>query len=179
MKISSVLLAGACAGILGVASAQAGSTLNVKLGLWEMTTMGQVSGVPPIPPEALARMTPEQRARMQAAMAAGMARQNKPKVREYCVTQKDLERGLDLKDSQSEGCKSAVTSSSSSVMEMRQTCTGRHKVNGTIRIEAPNPETVVGKFNLVMSEGPNTMTMKFAMHGRWLGTNCGNVKSDD
>src|SRR5690348_9441337 len=105
MKISSVLLAGACAGILGVASAQAGSTLNVKLGLWEMTTMGEVSGAPPIPPEALARMTPEQRARMQAAMTASLAQQNKPKVRKYCVTQKDLERGLDLKGSQSAGCK--------------------------------------------------------------------------
>ncbi|MGE5536188.1 MAG: DUF3617 domain-containing protein [Acidobacteriota bacterium] len=179
MKISSAMLAGACVGILCVSSAHAGSTLNVKLGLWEMTTMGQVSGPPPIPPEALARLTPQQRARFQASIAERMAQQNKAEVHQYCVTQKDLERGLDLKDAQTEGCKTTVISNSSSVMEMRQTCSGRHKVNGTIRIEAPNPETVVGKFNMVMSEGPNTMTMKFAMHGHWLGADCGNVKSDD
>ena len=34
--------------------------LDVKPGLWETTMTSQMSGMPPIPPEALARLTPEQ-----------------------------------------------------------------------------------------------------------------------
>jgi hypothetical protein len=40
--------------------------LDVKLGLWETTNTFQTSGMPQvnIPPDALARMTPEQRAKV-------------------------------------------------------------------------------------------------------------------
>jgi len=48
-------------------------TLNVRPGLWEMMVLGEGSGMPPIPAEALARLTPEQRAKFEAAMAARTA----------------------------------------------------------------------------------------------------------
>jgi Protein of unknown function (DUF3617) len=44
---------------------------NIKPGLWEVTTNPKMSGQMPIPEEQLAKMTPEQRARLQAAMQAG------------------------------------------------------------------------------------------------------------
>jgi hypothetical protein len=176
MKIS-VLLAGVSVGLLGVAAAYAaGTPLNIRLGLWEMTTTGEVSGVPPIPPETLARMTPEQRARAQAAMAARMAQRDKPEVRKQCVTKENLERGFDPKNSGAQGCHTTITSSSAQVMEMKQECSGQHKFTGTFHFEAPTPVTVVGKYDMVMSAGPNTMTMKLNMSGKWLGADCGAVK---
>jgi hypothetical protein len=39
--------------------------LNVKLGLWETTHTTTTSGQMPIPPEMLAKLTPEQRAKME------------------------------------------------------------------------------------------------------------------
>ena len=47
--------------------------LNIKLGLWEIATQANISGAPPIPEDALAKMSPEQRAHMQAAIEASMA----------------------------------------------------------------------------------------------------------
>ena len=177
MKISSVVLAGALAGLCGVSAAYAaGTPLNIRLGLWEMTTTGETSGVPPIPPETLARMSPEQLARVQASMAARMARRDKPEVRKQCVTKENLEKGFDPKNSSSQGCHTTITSSSAQVMEMKQECTGQQKFTGTFHFEAPTPVTVVGKYDMVMSAGPNTMTMKLNMSGKWLGADCGNLK---
>ena len=50
----------ACATVAGVIL-WAAEPLNVKLGQWETTTTMQLSGMPAIPPEALAQMTPQQR----------------------------------------------------------------------------------------------------------------------
>ena len=44
--------------------------LDVKTGQWESTMTGQTTGMPPIPDDVLNRMTPEQRAKIQAAMQA-------------------------------------------------------------------------------------------------------------
>ena len=41
--------------------------LNLKLGLWEATSLISMSGAPPIPPEMLAKMTPAQRAKSKSA----------------------------------------------------------------------------------------------------------------
>ncbi len=60
--------------------------LNVKLGLWEVTSTTNVSGMPPIPDDVLARMTPEQRARMEAAMKARSGEGPKTTVRKECIT---------------------------------------------------------------------------------------------
>ena len=56
-----------CVGSMVLAYA-ADPAFDVKTGLWEVTSTGSMSGAPPIPQDALARMTPEQRAQMEAAM---------------------------------------------------------------------------------------------------------------
>src|SRR5882724_1490051 len=48
--------------------------LDVKTGLWETTTTNTHSGEMPLPAELLDRLTPEQRARMEARMKANSAR---------------------------------------------------------------------------------------------------------
>src|SRR5690606_3288507 len=66
--------------------------LNVKLGLWEMTSLVRFSGMPPLPKEVLDKMTPEQRARMQADLQAAAEEEPEPEVSSECITQRDLDK---------------------------------------------------------------------------------------
>jgi hypothetical protein len=160
-----------------VVTAAVAATLNVKPGLWEITSQGEASGMPPIPPQALAQMSPEQRAQMMAAMQSAMGRMNQPNVMRSCVTQKMLDRGLDLQhQGDNENCKQTVVGSTSHSLDLRMECTGQQKTNGTMHIDALNPQTFSGTFNMVSTDGTNTMTVKRTMQGKWLGSDCGNVK---
>ncbi|MGA2360569.1 MAG: hypothetical protein ABSF66_16325 [Terriglobales bacterium] len=65
--------------------------LNVKEGLWEMTVTHSMSGMPAmpdIPPDVLAKMPPEQRARMEAMMKGGPSTD----VRKECITKEKIEK---------------------------------------------------------------------------------------
>ena len=65
------LAAGLIAGAATLASA---ASLDVATGLWEVTSQGETSGLPPIPPEVLAKMTLEQQQKVKAAMAEAIGR---------------------------------------------------------------------------------------------------------
>jgi hypothetical protein len=173
-----VLSAGLCVtACLTLAGHTAPLSLNVKTGLWEMTTTGETSGAPPIPQDALARMSPEQRAKFEASMAAGMAHSSAPHVSKQCMTEKSLQRGFDPGENKGEHkCTDTVVSSSATVMEVRQECTGREKMSGHFRFEAVNPEVVNGMIDVTVTDGARTMTIKRVMHGKWLGTDCGSLK---
>jgi hypothetical protein len=163
---------------LGVAisTVAVGATLDVKTGHWEVTSSGEATGTPPIPPEVLAKMPPEQRAQIQARMAAMMERSNKPEVTRSCITEKSLQRGLDLNQRERPECKRTVVNSSSSQIDVRMECTGEQKMNGTFHVEAIDRQTIRGKFDMVVSNGANTMTMQRTLQGKWLGNDCGSVK---
>ncbi len=159
-----------------VITAAVAATLDVKPGLWEVTSQGEASGMPPIPPQALAQMSPEQRAQVMAAMQGAMSRINQPNVTRSCITQKILDRGLDLQRQGNENCKQNVISSTSQSLDMHVECTGQQRANGTLHIDAINTETFSGTFDVVTTDGTNTMTMKRTMQGKWLGSDCGSVK---
>ena len=59
--------------------------LDVKLGLWESTTTTEHSGAPPIPDEVLARLTPEQRAKIEERAKASAQQGPKTTTRKNCV----------------------------------------------------------------------------------------------
>ena len=166
----------ACSALAAQAS---GISLNVRPGLWEMTTSGQTSGAPPIPAELLASLPPERRAKFEAAMAASMARAAAPHTFRQCVTQENLQRGFDVNDKVKgvDKCTQSVVSSTASVMEVREQCSGREKVSGTFHFEAASPEAMNGTIDLAMSDGVHTMNVKRVMHAKWLSADCGSVKS--
>jgi hypothetical protein len=172
------ILAAIGLGLATVPPSLAGQTpLNVKPGLWEMSWTGETSGTPPtLPPDQLAKLTPEQRAKIEAAMEAAIAKGNAPHAIKHCVTQKELDRGLNVDDQNQKSCKQTVVSSTSSVLEVHMECTGRQQSSGTYRIEATSPTTITGALNMVMSDGTHSMTMKRQVAGKWLGADCGEVK---
>lgn len=151
------------------------ATLDVKTGLWEMTSSGETTGMPPVPPEVMAKMTPEQQARMKAAMAQS----SQPHTNKVCVSEKSLQRGFNLNTPKEANCKRDVLTSTSRQVDVRMECIGETKMNGTFHIEAVDRQTLRGNFDMVMSRDTNTMTMKRTLQGKWLGSDCGSVKPEE
>jgi hypothetical protein len=150
--------------------------LNVNPGLWEVTTVSQTSGQMPVPEEMLAKMSPEQRARIQEAMKQVMERAREPRVFKECITAQQIRDGLRKAMMDRESCKRTVVSSSATLLEMHEECTGRQQSTGTYRFEAPDPGTMHGTIDMVMTRGTHAMNVKGHIDGKWLSADCGNVK---
>lgn len=164
---------------LTVAAAHAASIgLDVKTGLWEMTSTGKTKGKPVsmLPAEALEHLTPGQRAMINSAMSKGMKHVEERRVSKQCVTEKTLKRGIKLDDKPGKGCKETLVSNTAKVMEMRLHCSGSPRGDGNYRFEAVSREEVRGTMTMKVSSDRNSITIKRTMSGRWLGPDCGNVK---
>ena len=149
--------------------------LNVKTGLWETTTTRITSGEIPIPAEMLARLTPEQRAKMEARMKANSAEKSTTHTSKSCMTKEKLEKAPFSEEQKD--CTRTIVTSTSSKAEVRFTCDQADtKVNGTINVEALNPENVKGSGNATMTGGGHTMTTSGTFTSKWLGTDCGAVQ---
>jgi Protein of unknown function (DUF3617) len=148
----------------------------VKPGLWEMTMSGTHTGAPPIPAETLARMTPEQRTRFEAAMRAAIARGLTPRLIKNCVTAEELRRLPHFAQKEGKACRNTVLKRTAREIEFHLQCSGRQNMSGTIDYRAPTPERVAGSVDLTTSDGVHTMRIKDRIRGRWLGPDCGTVK---
>jgi hypothetical protein len=67
--------------------------LNANTGLWETKTVITQSGQAAIPEDALARLTPEQRAKFQAAMQARLNAPPITRTPQSCLTTDELNNG--------------------------------------------------------------------------------------
>jgi hypothetical protein len=154
--------------------------LDVKPGLWETTTSTEIGGMamPAIPPEALANMPPEQRARMQAMMN-GQGSGN-TMTSQSCVTEKDLERGFRPETTKEQSCKVDSVAVNGKTQEAHVTCTNSHgNSTGVFRMTATSRESYEGTMDMNTTVNGRAMTMKMRMKGKWLGASCGNVKPID
>jgi hypothetical protein len=151
--------------------------LDVKLGLWETTFTTETSGMPPIPPEMMSKMTPEQKARMEAAMAARQGQGPHTQTRKSCVTKEDLNKAIWDRDKEDPDCKKTIVTSTSHKVEAKLECTkDGGKQSGTLSIEAEDSTNVKGATQMVMTGGGHTMTMNSHFTSKWLGPACGTVK---
>ena len=155
--------------------ASAGPTsLDIKPGLWKVTTTAHMNGQPPIPEAELARLAPAQRAQLEAAMKAAAASMGTPHTFEECLTAKQIADGLKLNESRP-SCHRTVLSSTPTELRIHETCTGTaaHELDG--RFEAPNPSTMHGTIHMVATHGAGTMDVHSVVEGRRLGADCGNL----
>ena len=151
--------------------------LNVKEGLWEMTVTHSMTGMPAmpaIPPETLAKMPPEQRARIEAMMKGGESTD----VRKHCITKEKLEKQSAFSDDRKE-CARTVLNSTGSKLEMKLHCERSGEqgaMDGTLLVEVVGSDTVKGKMQSVTNTNGRTMNMNFTFSSRYLGPACGDVK---
>jgi hypothetical protein len=149
--------------------------LDVKLGLWESTSSNQMSGTPPVPEELLSRLTPEQRAKMEAAMKAQMAKAAQPKTTKSCLTKEELNKPM-LFGNDTSFCKPTLITSTSSKQEIHFDCSDDKnslKAAGNVHIEALNSENVKASGQVTSSDGANKMNMQTSYSAKWLSADCG------
>jgi hypothetical protein len=149
--------------------------LDVKPGQWETTVTGQMTGVPAIPAEVLAQMTPEQRAKVESAMGARGA---KPIVTTSCKTKEKLNQAWTTGQQSLKSCTTTVTGSSSNKQEVHLECNQEGtKSSGTIKVEAVDSEHIRGSFQMsAATDGNHAMSMNYTFTSKWLGAACTEAK---
>jgi len=160
------LLAGDLLPLLGIPA----EPLNVKLGLWEITSETRMSGTPQLPQELLDNMTPEQRSAVEAAIAAQADKGPLRDTSRQCITKADIEEPFRAQDI--EGCTQTRVANSSTSQEMQLVCTGARSGEGTFSIMTPTPESMTGRFELKVGDGSDAMTIVANMQGKWIAGAC-------
>jgi hypothetical protein len=152
--------------------------LNLKEGLWEITTTHSMTGMPGIPPETLAKMTPEQRTRVEAAMGQSATGALRTEVRKNCITKEKLEKHMVFDENRKE-CTRAVVSSTSSKLEMKIHCEGKEQqmiTDGIFLVEATSSDSAKGSMHTVSSGNGRKMNIDVTFTSKYLGPACGDVK---
>jgi hypothetical protein len=168
----------AVAMVLLMATARAADApmLNVKLGLWEITTHPQVNGNLPITDEQLDKLPPDQRAKFEAAMQAAIARGAQPRLFKECMTPEKRSRGFNAGSDQSKNCQQTLVTNTPSEFELHRECTSEDgKQSTSVHFRVISSDQVSGTVNALISHGTKTMTVNSTMEGKWLGASCGNV----
>ncbi len=150
--------------------------LNVKEGLWEVTVTHSMSGMPAmpnIPPDALAKMPPDQRARIEAMMNG----QPSTDVRKECITKEKLEKHSAFSANRGD-CTRTVVSSTGSKLELKFHCEEKQSSSdGTFVMEALASDNVKGTMHSVIkTSSGKTMNMDFTITSKYLGSACGEVQ---
>lgn len=156
-----------CATVLAAQTAP----LNVKTGEWESTVTNETTGQLPIPQEMIDKMTPEQRARMEAAMKARGMQGAQTSVTKHCVKKEDLDKPF--AKGENKACKQTIVSSSSSKQEVHMECEiGGGKQVGTLKLETIDSSNVKGTMQMTASNGARTMNVNSTFSAKWLGPAC-------
>lgn len=151
----------------------------IKTGLWEtrMSTLDANGKEVPSPgQEALARMSPETRARMAEMMKGrGMALPEADGSMKVCLSKEVLDSGAWQQASAGTGCTTNYLSTTGSTWKWHSTCTslssesdGEITFSGqeSYRSTVTTTSTIRGK----------TTTTTRAMQSKWLSADCGDIK---
>ena len=140
--------------------------LNIKPGEWQSTVSMTTSGMPAIPPEALAKLPPEQRAKIESRM------KGTPQTSVVCVKKEKLDQPFAW-DKVDKACTHSVVTSSGSMQEIHVECAHeKSKTVGTVRIEAMNSENIKGSMQMNTTHGDRTMSMNSSFTSKWVGPTC-------
>jgi hypothetical protein len=146
--------------------------LDVKAGEWETTVNTQGAGAiaaAAIPPDVLSKMSPDQRAKVEAALK--QANQPKTTVSRKCVKKEDLSKPLTLGNNRT--CKETLVDSSRTKQEVHVDCDDKGgKVSGTVRVEALSSENIKVDMQFTVAMNGQTMSMNNTATAKWLGAAC-------
>jgi len=141
----------AAIGLVSGVSGAAAATLDVRTGLWEITST------------------------VEAPAGA-----DKPEVARACIDDQTLRRGMHFSPGKRGNCTRTLLHGSSRQIELQVECTGQDKVSGTFSMAASDRQTIRGKLDLVMnSGGANATVVRRTLHGKWLGNDCGTARRED
>src|SRR5947209_5489955 len=146
--------------------------MNVKTGLWEVTNTISRAGKMPITPEMMARLTPQQRAKLEARMKAQSAKNSTTDVHTSCLTKEQLEQGPAF-GKETESCTQKVLNSTSTQADVALACEMEGMTaNGTLHMEASDPEHVTGTATLTSKGAGQTMDVNSSFTAVWKQASC-------
>ncbi len=167
------LLASAAALVLAVPRPAAAQKIDVRLGLWEMTTVVDINGALPFD---TSKLTPEQQAKMAAAMAGMKKNMAQPHVMKSCLTKEKLAQSM-LGQNHADACKPTVITDTSTEYAVKFACDGGQGMeSGEWHFVALTPTNVKGTGQMTFSQGGQKTTSTSNMTAKWLSDSCGNVK---
>jgi Protein of unknown function (DUF3617) len=153
--------------------------LNVKPGLWQVTEVSTVGGAPPITPAMQARlnkMTPEQRAHVEAMMKSRFG--GTPRTTQYkkCVTAKDLNTNAFV-NGPGEKCTWNIVNSTGTDMEARGTACEAGKEQGMdtdvdIKLHVVDPENVKATVQGKATGNGQNVNIDNTLTGKWMAASC-------
>lgn len=150
--------------------------LDVKTGLWQSTATISVKGSLGIPPEMAAKLTPEQQARMEAAMKSSGSEPARTISNKGCLKEEDLTRDpfAPAKGDAGMTCHENLIRSTSSDADVEMACSDSTGDSGAYRItfHAVDQEHVTGTGSGSMTIMGHTMKSDWTMHSQWIQASC-------
>ena len=155
-------------------AADAMQPLDIKPGLWEITLTVRTSGPPPLPPELLAGLSPEERARIETKAKERAAAGPRTTVKRSCLDDQERQQPFILTfGGEDQGCRQTIVNASRNRQEVRVECgRGLSKGGGTYRIEAIDPENVKVSSDWSATDGSRAMKTSSTATLKWLGEIC-------
>ncbi len=143
--------------------------LDVKMGLWEVTTSMQIAGQ--MPAFDTSKLTPEQKAQVEKMMQSMMAAHTR--MTQMCMTQEKFEQSTFLMDDDSGAkCKQTLTTNSKSTLDSTVECSGARTTTARMHIDARSPTSVEGTIDTVGTDQGKSITVAMKLTGKWLGADC-------
>jgi hypothetical protein len=149
--------------VIAIAQAPA---LDVKMGLWEISSTTSLGGQ--LPDLDLSKVPPAQRAQMEAALKAATGAH----VTNTCMTREKFNKSNFMGDDDP-GCKQTISTNTRTSLDASFVCKDR---TGQMHIDASSPTSFTGSVKGTNTEKGKTMTMNMTMIGKWLSADCGKVK---
>jgi hypothetical protein len=142
--------------------------LDARVGLWEVTSTTNLGGIPGVD---TSKISPQQQAQI-AAMTSAMAA--KPTVIKSCMTaEKFVTEPPKLAGTT---CQQTIQTNTSNLLETTMTCTGERPSRSIARTEFQSPTAFAGTVTSTSTARDREMIVTVNMSGKWLGTDCGDVK---
>lgn len=158
---------------LGQVAATQYQPMNVKTGQWQTTVLVNSGGSLAMPSDYMAKLTPEQRVRVESAMKQASKPKTTTRVNQDCLTQDDLNRGTPFKPDDKQ-CTQKILGSSSSSLNVEEDCSESGMVSKTVlSLQAENPELVKGTGTVTMSSEGHAFTSNITFTSKWLSLSCG------
>ncbi len=140
--------------------------LAIKTGLWEVTYSRSANGDVPMPAGFASRLTPEQRARYEAAM-----KEKSSHTYKSCVKKDDINGSL-LKNDQK--CDVTILKSTSTELDGKMACNMEEGMrgSGTMNMHVVDSEHTQGVTHMTMTGGGRTFNTDATLSSKWIGSDC-------
>jgi hypothetical protein len=152
--------------------------LDVKTGLWEskttMSGLPNMRATPSIPTEQLAKLPPEQRARVEAMMKSRVG--GGGMTTKVCITPESLSSGQAFSRVQN-GCTRKIVSATSAKQEIHLECNQEGmKTSGDLVVERIDAGHIKGSLAMKGGQPEHPVNTKMSFENTWVSSDCGDVK---